>query len=535
MPTETTKDSSNNSGGGQTRRELVNVADMNVPGSKSNNNETALAASADSNNNGNNDNDNDIDNDSDAVLLHSPSRNTRLAKAKRRPSSSSEEDNDDDVDVDAMTDEWKKAKKAAKKPKKKATKKNDKNESASDKKERQLNWIKQKKIGDVELTDDKTTVHAIAGAPWASMKAYVKKQFLITNDIKIPGDSRKSCEYGKIVANHLKAQQYTGSMKSGAGGKKKTSDTKRPSFVTKEGTYYRLIEVITATVLRVYFQETLIPFDRANLDAVKKNTVVWEKLHSSYADAELYKKIARYEAILGCGVGDSICAEFDELDVEMFQEVTKYILAMYRSARNKKSLSGNHKQFSDYVGGNVWLLYLHTKLEEIGDTSLKHCFFAELPSDALRSSSSQEYVAYGKPPSSNKKKARTSRSPSPTDSSENPTKATSQSAIKAASDAIRKSHESSLKMKQREMLASLNRQSASLKSKLAKYKKYKNLPTGDDRREIMKLKYKTIKKEWKYVEAQRNELKEELNYESPVDSSDSSADEKEDSNMDGLV
>ena len=195
-------------------------------------------------------------------------------------------------------------------------------------------------------------------------------------------------------------------------------------------------------------------------------------------------------------------------------------------------MSGNHKLFSDYVGGNVWLLYLHTKLEEIGDTNLKHCFCAELPPEALRSSSSKEYVAYGKKPSSTKK-SRPSRSPSPTDPSEISTKAVSQSAIKAASDAIRNSHESLLRMKQWEMLASLRRQCVSLKSKLAKYK-YKHLPAGDDRR-VMKSKYQTIKKEMRDKEDQRNELKAELNYESPVDSSDSSADEKEGSNGNGAL
>ena len=521
----------NGGGGGQTRRELVNVADMNVPGSKSNNDD----ASANSNNNGNN------DSNSDAVMLESPSQNTRSAKAKRKPSTSSEEDDEeeddeDEVDVDALTDEWKKKKKKKKVAKKAVSaKKKEENESASIKKEKQLKWVEQRTTEDIVLTEDKTTVLSIAGVSWNNLKAYAKKHFLNSNGIEIPNSLRNNDGYGKVVANHMRAQQYSAAMKSGSGGKKKSSGTKKPTFVTKDGTLYRVTEVLTAVELRAYFQSTQVPFDRANLDAVKKNTVLWETLCNSYADEELYKKIVHYEVIIGHSVADSICADFDELDAEKFQEVVKYMLTMYKNARQKKNMTGRHKLFSDYVGGNVWLLYLHTKLEEIGDTIFMNCFYAELPPDALRSSTSKEYVPYGKQPSSNKKKARPSRSPSPTDSSENPTKATSQSAIKAASDAIRKSHESSLKMKQREMLASLNRQSASLKSKLAKYKKYKNLPTGDDRREIMKLKYKTIKKEWKYVEAQRNELKEELNYESPVDSSDSSADEKEDSNMDGLV
>lgn len=215
----------------------------------------------------------------------------------------------------------------------------------------------------------------------------------------------------------------------------------------------------------------------------------------------------------------------------MFQEVVRYIKAMYKDARNQKTLTGRHKLFSNYTSGNVWMLYLHSKLEEIGDTTLMDCFYAELPDDALRSSSSKPYVAYGR--QSSKKKTGMSRSPSPTNSIEKATKATKDSAVKAASDAIKNSHDELLKMRRMDQLQTLRRKLVAIQSQLLKYK-YQHLNTGPDRVRLKK-KYRTIKKEKYDSQSQYDELKKKLGYESPVDSSDSSADDNDEQYESNLV
>lgn len=169
-------------------------------------------------------------------------------------------------------------------------------------------------------------------------------------------------------------------------------------------------------------------------------------------------------------------------------------------------------------------------LEEIGDTALMDCFYAELPDDALRSSSGGEYVAFGK------QQGRTSRSPSPANSHEKYTKSAQQSAIKAASDAIKNSHDSfknsheeDWRLRQFALLQKLRRKCVAFKSELTKFQ-YKHLDKSNPERCRLKEKYQTVKKDMKDCASQYEELKKRLNYESPVDSSDSSVDGKEDDN-----
>lgn len=508
-------------------RELVDVAKMPAPqtssASGSNNNNTADAtASANDNNNENNDSDSDMIGDS-------PSKNTRAAKKRTQedeaPLSSDDDDDDDDVDIDAETAKWKKNKKKSKSSKKKSA--TDK-ASAKEKKARQLKWIEQMTMDHIVLTSDNNDVLSVGGVQWSGLKAYVKIAFITKNKIRVPSELRSNAKYGECIANTVKAEQYVKST-----GKKKKDDSSpltKPTCLTKDGTLYRIIEVITALVLNQYFQKTLLPFSRGDLDAVKKNTVLWEKLHSSYADPDLYKKIAMYDALLGYSIDESISAEYDELNVDMFKRIVEYIQAKYKKARNDKTTSGHHSHFSDYTSGNVWLLYLHTKLDEIGDTALMDCFYAELPDDALRSSSGGEYVAFGK------QQGRTSRSPSPANSREKYTKSAQQSAIKAASDAIKNSHDTSRisheedrRVRQMALLQKLRRKCVAVKSQLTKYQ-YKHLDKSNSERRRLKEKYQTVKKEMKDCASQYEELKKKLNYESPVDSSDSSVDGKEDDN-----
>ena len=56
--------------------------------------------------------------------------------------------------------------------------------------------------------------------------------------------------------------------------------------------------------------------------------------------------------------------------VDEFQEVVKFILSHFKTARNRKNTSGQHMPFDGFVEGKSWLLYFHNAIESVGDKAL---------------------------------------------------------------------------------------------------------------------------------------------------------------------
>jgi len=245
---------------------------------------------------------------------------------------------------------------------------------------------------------------------------------------------------------------------------------------------------------------------------------------------------------MGHSVCQNICHEYDELTDEEFQQVVLYIAYWYRSARNKKNQSGNHRSFGVYCDGKTWLLYYHAVLHEIGDTALSNCAYPQLDSSIARTST-DPYIPRGR-------RGGSSRSGSPSDGrrsgspvSDGPSdKAYVARATEAAAAAIedrqlglcgRESFDRMMSMKRKATKASLKLISLEKAYKSAK----KDYKLGRDAVEestvvSLKLAYKATKRARKVYDLQYETLKKELGHVSPPESSSSSSDDDVDDDDD---
>ena len=87
--------------------------------------------------------------------------------------------------------------------------------------------------------------------------------------------------------------------------------------------------------------------------------------------------------------------------VDEFQEVVKFILSHFKTARNRKNIGGQHIPFDSFVEGYSCLLYFHNGIESVGDKVLGDCTYAELDDEAKLTSDNvtKNLLGIGRSPS----------------------------------------------------------------------------------------------------------------------------------------
>ena len=163
---------------------------------------------------------------------------------------------------------------------------------------------------------------------------------------------------------------------------KKSSRSTKPSALNLDGTLYRAINAITCESGRGLFCLTRKQHSRQDVDSKKAHQSSWDGMHGIYSDSgnEDIGKLSG-PALVGHKVDTNIASEYDELNVDEFQEVVLFILSHFKSARNRKNTSGQHKPFNNFIDGKSWILYFHNVIESVGDKALGDCTYAELDND----------------------------------------------------------------------------------------------------------------------------------------------------------
>lgn len=426
----------------------------------------------------------------------------------------SEEDEEDD-DGNRLEKPKPITKKAAAKKPQKANAKKSKGQTEEQKK-KLLNAIQKYTIDHIELTEDGKDVASVGGIDWSKVPATARYLFCKSNKIAIPHSQRRADLVAGIIINHMNGATYKDEMK-------KTSTKKakhlKPNFVKKDGTFWKFVNVITSEVGKVHFIKTVAGWDKDDVDRVIPHLSDWDALLKLYLLEDEYVEINHYDSLLGFNVPEDIIHDnFDVLDIQQFRDVAKYVISQYKHARNKKNSSGNHGSLATHLTAKQGhLMYLQEQLDVIQCQSLTQACFPELKDHIKRTPTNNL-------PLSRSKGRSRSTSPVPGSGKKGTKKEEQAAIIAAASQSIQTAREASTRMMKMDNLRKCRNAMFQEQNRMDKYHKYKSLPRND-KRTAMKKKYQHCKKMYKIYEKEYEQLKEDLEYESDGDSTDSSHDD----------
>jgi hypothetical protein len=361
---------------------------------------------------------------------------------------------------------------------------------------------------DIEFNIAKNAIISIKGAQFSSWTCDMMKKFLRKNSVSVgKGDG------GKQKLHELMVQFYIGTrirdrLADGGRSKKKAKSSK-PEAVSTEGTYYRVINSFLHPDVKAFYLMTGASFDRAALDAKSGHRDKWAKIFELYADKDndsvshLNVKQNR-DFFTYASIPNDIAKTYDDLTLEDFIATVEFINFHYKTAKQNNEKSGEHGDFSDYVGGKVWLVFYNAKLEELGDSALDNMVCPRLddsvyltPAKLMLTNKHQDKVEGDTKGGRGSKKVALSE--------------------QALSSAVK---ESAVRAK-RERIRHMMTRVYELRQRMDEIKKDPTLDHTDK-----KTTRKFVKKQLKLAEMEYNELKEDLNWDSAVsDSSDSSSDD----------
>ena len=143
-----------------------------------------------------------------------------------------------------------------------------------------------------------------------------------------------------------------------------------------------MILCVTHPELKGVYIETRNKLNRHQLDSRTHHSEEWKQIHSFYHsdNDNLDKILGNYTEFNYTQDEPSV---YDFLSVDDVQHAVSYINYQYGEAKRKKNVSGQNKDFADFVSGKGWLLFYHNQLLEIGDTDLMNATYAELPKDVF--------------------------------------------------------------------------------------------------------------------------------------------------------
>jgi len=164
----------------------------------------------------------------------------------------------------------------------------------------------------------------------------------------------------------------TSSQKKQASTRKNAAKGSVPLCVSKEGTYYRAINVWFDERNRTDIMNMGASPSMQELDARQfANKRTYDKLLRSYSDTSMENDAINYigfgtdEYLLSCGIAEDHASNFDVLTSRELKQVLDYIVHWYNiSLRNNRS-SGNHADFHQFVGCRPFVYYYHLWLIEI--------------------------------------------------------------------------------------------------------------------------------------------------------------------------
>ena len=213
-------------------------------------------------------------------------RNERLLAALKRKlddDDNEEEEDEDGSDLDAELQQMKDGEAAAKKKKakktttaktKKATTKKTKEEKEKQK-ERIFAHIKKMEMGHVEVTADGKDIDSVGGVSWDKFSAEAQYELCKTIGVAVPNNKRTKKHFAELIINHKKGLMFQDQVKKPS---KKKGRLVKPDCITKDGTLYKFVNVITSDEGRVHFINTVTGWDRDDADRSIPHLADWEAL-----------------------------------------------------------------------------------------------------------------------------------------------------------------------------------------------------------------------------------------------------------------
>jgi hypothetical protein len=155
-----------------------------------------------------------------------------------------------------------------------------------------------------------------------------------------------------------------------------------PTAVTKEGTYYRAINVWFDERNRTEIMNMGKSPSMQELDSRQfLNKRTYDKLLMSFLDTSMDNDAINFigfgsdEFLLSSGIREDQASSFDTLTSIELKQVLEYIVHWYNVSLRNNRASGNHADFHQYVGCRPYVYYYHRWLEEI-----PHLSFLAVPS-----------------------------------------------------------------------------------------------------------------------------------------------------------
>ena len=415
-----------------------------------------------------------------------------------------------------------------------------------------MDAIKKYSFDDVKYTPNRNSVLTVGGIKFSQINREEKIAFLRANGIEVGREQKKANKLMGLFITGQKGANYLKHHEEKTNQKSKSSATK-PKCLKKDGTTFRIINVITSSDGKHAFQCTKSQATRNDLDSSDG------KYREHYMTLlDLYNSGLKFDGMMTVSnesihdiddefgsINDPDCKlesfnldikgsheniareEVDKLSCEEFESCVKYILAHYRQAKNNNTKSGNHGNFVEFTKKG-WVVYLHMKLEEVGDKGLSQCAYPELNDDMYVSSSSLLS------PPSRSSTTSSNRSKSPVGGIRNKIEKNaeelSQAKLSAALNIV-KEKEFIVKEKECVALQKLEQRFDELRSKkrdledsLVEQKDIcDNLKDDVSKRDIWESnvhKYKRLKKDLKIINRRYDACKSEMNYKSDSSSDD---------------
>ena len=257
-----------------------------------------------------------------------------------------------------------------------------------------LEKLKTSSVEDIVLDEMKTQILSIAGVEYSSLSAKVRLHFCREMGIMVSNKKRKKEDITELILNHVSRRLLKEIIKQPMMKKSKAAKT-CPAALMKDGTLYRIINMICSTAGRPLFLNTKRVMSCATLDSGDKNMSLYEGMADLYKDMTDFNMIDVVDdsPVIGFGVDDDAAIDFNQLNPLEFKECLDFILAHYREARNNKNKSGHRQSFADYTSGKPYLLYLHLRSTEIGDKAFSDCVHSTLPLETSFSSSTSSSLS----------------------------------------------------------------------------------------------------------------------------------------------
>ena len=414
---------------------------------------------------------------------------------------------------------------------KKKQKRDEKKDDNEKKKRMKIEQVERFTIKDVVANAPGTELISIGGLPISKITLDMLKAFCAKNKISIPMAERKKTAIPAVILSYIKAGPMKERITAGT-RKKKGAATTKPACLVTDGTIYRTIITITCEKGKPLFIATRGSHDKNMLDTRKPHPFEWDGLNAIYGsdEPELDCIGDMQELLLGYDIDVDISSIYDKLNTTEFRLVCNYVLAFYRKAMNAKSLSGNHKPIDAYIEGKPWIAFLHARLQAIGDSALMDCAYAQLPDSVFRSSDQPTSSARGR---NSRGPSATERTASRVSSYSHPNQATISArkydlleANERTTKSIHDKHAQEIEYATQDRFVSMKKSLFEASRDLASVRrKVRSMNWSTEDYESLKMEKKSLKGNVKYLQKQYDQLKKDVGYDSPSDSSDSESDE----------